>query len=74
MLLLLSVVIVLLGLTYTLTLGLRPSIKVWVRALMTLMVLGPTAYLAFNIRDDAMPGSMEVTADEMQKAASAAPR
>ena len=74
MLLLLSVVIVLLALSYVLTRGLNSKVKVWVRALLTLLLLGPTAYLVLNIRDEARPGSVEVTAEDMQKALPAVPK
>jgi len=74
MLLLLSVVIALLALTYVLTRGLKSRVKAWVRTLVTILLIGPTAYLVFNIRDEASPGSDEVTAGEMQKALPAVPK
>ncbi|TBO27219.1 hypothetical protein EYS42_16920 [Aquabacterium lacunae] len=74
MLLLLSVVIVLLALTCFLTRGLTSKVKVWVRAFVTVLLLGPTAYLVLNVRDEASPGSVEVTAEDMQKALPAVPK
>ena len=74
MLLILSAVIVLLGLTYALTRRLKSGIKARVRALLTLLILGPIAYLALNIRDEARPGSIEITSEDMQRAAPVAPK
>jgi hypothetical protein len=74
MLLLLPVVILLIASTYVLTRGLEPRVKLWVRALLAILILGPSGYLLFSIRDPAPPGSIELTDEDMQKAAPAIPK
>ena len=60
------------ALIYALTHGLKPKVKLTVRALLALLILGPAGYLASNLRDEARPGSVEVTPEDIERAASAA--
>jgi hypothetical protein len=72
MLLLIPTLVVLLALVYAWTRRLAPGVKLLVRALLMAPIFGFGAYIASGLQDPAPPGSIEVSADDLNRAASAA--